>query len=152
MHVQWGKAVLAGAAATAAMTVVGLWVAPIMGIPAMNPAEILAMQMGGLMALGWAMHFTIGIVLALIYAVVAARLPGPPVLRGALYGLAPFLLAQIAVMPMMGMPVFSGSAPMAIGSLIGHLVYGGVLGGIYGNPAAAAQSASHAPRHTSASA
>ena len=34
--------------------------------------------------------------------------------------------------PMMGMPVFSGSFPMAMGSLIGHLVYGAVVGGIYG--------------------
>jgi hypothetical protein len=41
-------------------------------------------------------------------------------------------MAQLVVMPMMGMPVFSGSMPMAIGSLIGHLVYGAVLGGIYG--------------------
>lgn len=62
----------------------------------------------------------------------AHRLPGPPALKGALYGIAPFLLAQIVVMPMMGMPLFSGSAAMAIGSLIGHLVYGAVVGAIYG--------------------
>lgn len=49
-------------------------------------------------------------------------------------GLAPWLLAQLAVMPIMGMPVFSGSAAMATGSLIGHLVYGAVLGAIYGAP------------------
>jgi hypothetical protein len=30
------------------------------------------------------------------------------------------------------MPLFSGSASMAMGSLIGHMVYGAVLGGIYG--------------------
>jgi hypothetical protein len=35
---------------------------------------------------------------------------------------------------MMGMPVFSGSAAMAMGSLIGHLVYGAVVGAIYGAP------------------
>lgn len=51
---------------------------------------------------------------------------------GALFGLAPFLLAQLAVMPMMGMPVFSGSVAMAMGSLVGHLVYGGVVGAVYG--------------------
>jgi hypothetical protein len=37
--------------------------------------------------------------------------------------------------PMMGMPLFSGSAAMAIGSFVGHLVYGGVVGAIYGHPA-----------------
>lgn len=78
-------------------------------------------------------HFMIGIVLAVIYATFAApNLPGYPAVRGALFGLAPFLVAQIAVMPMMGMPVFSGSMVMAIGSLIGHLVYGGVVGVVYG--------------------
>ena len=35
-------------------------------------------------------------------------------------------------MPMMGMPLFSGSAIMAMGSLIGHLIYGGVVGAVYG--------------------
>jgi uncharacterized membrane protein (DUF485 family) len=65
--------------------------------------------------------------------------------RGATYGLAPFLMAQLIVMSMMGMPVFSGSATMAMGSLVGHLVYGGVLGGIYGAPASReASSFSHA--------
>jgi uncharacterized membrane protein YagU involved in acid resistance len=64
----------------------------------------------------------IGIILAVGYAVVGGVLPGPAVVKGPLYGLAPFLLAQIVVMPMMGMPFFSGSASMAMGSLVGHLV------------------------------
>lgn len=41
-------------------------------------------------------------------------------------------MAQIMVMPMMGMLLFSGSAVMAMGSLIGHLIYGAVVGGVYG--------------------
>jgi hypothetical protein len=45
-------------------------------------------------------------------------------------------MAQIVVMPMMGMPLFSGSAVMAMGSLVGHLVYGAVVGGMYGPVAA----------------
>jgi uncharacterized membrane protein YagU involved in acid resistance len=52
--------------------------------------------------------------------------------RGAIYSIAPYLMAQLVVMPMMGMPLFSGSATLAMGSLIGHIVYGAVLGGIYG--------------------
>lgn len=127
---------MAGVVGTAVMTVVGLWVAPLMGMPAMNPAQMLAGAMGGSPVLGWVGHFMIGTILALIYAAVAPALPGPPVLRGALYGIAPFLLAQIAVLPMMGMPLFSGSATMAMGSLVGHLVYGGVVGAIYGMPPA----------------
>jgi uncharacterized membrane protein YagU involved in acid resistance len=106
-----------------------------MGIPAMNPADMLASKMGGITILGWAGHLMIGIVLALAYAkVFLARLPGPTVARGSLFSLAPWLLAQVMVMPMMGMPLFSGSIAMAGGSLIGHLMYGAVLGGVAGDP------------------
>ncbi len=41
-------------------------------------------------------------------------------------------------MPMMGMPLFSGSVTLAMGSLVGHLFYGGVVGGVYGAPPALA--------------
>ncbi len=134
MNVNFGKAVLAGIVGTIAMTLVGLYVAPIMGMPAMNPAAMLAGPMGGSMALGWVGHFMIGIILAVIYAAVAGNLPGSGALRGAIYGIAPWLMAQLIVMPMMGMPVFSGSMMMAMGSLIGHLVYGATVGAIYGDP------------------
>lgn len=128
----WTRAIAAGLTATLVMTGFGVWIAPLMGIPEMNPAVMLAGQMGGSLVLGWAAHLMIGVILAIIYAFVAGWIPGPPWLRGALYGLAPFLLAQVAVIPMMGMPVFSGSVVMAVGSLIEHLVYGAVLGAIYG--------------------
>ena len=128
------RAVIAGAVATLIMTVVGLHVAPLMGIPPMNPADMLAGAMGGSAMLGWLGHFAIGIALAIGYALVQVRIPGPPALRGGLYGIAPYLLAMIAVMPMMGMPFFAGFSAMTIGSLIGHLVYGATLGLIYGSP------------------
>jgi uncharacterized membrane protein YagU involved in acid resistance len=132
MNARIGRAAIAGVIGTIAMTVIGVWIAPLMGMPRMNPAEMLAGAMGGNAALGWAGHFMIGIVLAVGYALVAGSLPGAPALRGALYGIAPWLMAQIVVMPMMGMPLFSGSAVMATGSLVGHLVYGAVVGGVYG--------------------
>jgi uncharacterized membrane protein YagU involved in acid resistance len=132
MRINWSRAALAGLVATGVMTAVGLWMAPLMGIPAMNPAAMLAGAMGGSVTLGWIGHLMIGTILALIYAVLAPRLPGAPAARGAVYGLAPWLMAQLVVMPMMGMPLFSGSAALAIGSLIGHLVYGAVVGAIYG--------------------
>ncbi len=132
MSINIGRTVIAGAIGTAAMTGVGLWMAPLMGLPPMNPAVMLAGAMGGSLALGWMAHFMIGVTLAAGYALVGSTFPGPGFVRGALYGIAPFLLAQIVVMPMMGMPIFSGSAAMAMGSLVGHLVYGGVVGGVYG--------------------
>ena len=131
------KALLAGIAGTVVMTVMSTYAAPMMGVPRMNPAEMLAGQMGGSLLMGWVAHFMIGSVLAVVYALVAPSLPGAPWLRGALYAVAPWLLQQIAVMPMMGMPLFSGSMMMAGGSLAGHLGYGAVVGAIYGDVPAA---------------
>ena len=134
MNVNFGRAALAGIIGTVMMTVVGLYAAPMMGIPMMNPAEMLADQMGGSAVMGWIAHFMIGVILAEVYAAVAGSLPGPVVVRGALFGLAPWLLAQVALMPMMGMGFFSGDMNMAMGTLIGHIIYGGVVGAVYGEP------------------
>ncbi len=134
MNVNFGRAALAGVIGAAIMTVVGLYAAPLMGIPAMNPADMLADQMGGNAVVGWIAHLMIGVIFAGAYAVVAGSLPGPVVVRGALFALAPWLLAQIAVMPMMGMGFFSGAMNLAMGSLIGHIIYGGVVGAVYGQP------------------
>jgi uncharacterized membrane protein YagU involved in acid resistance len=136
MQLNVKKAIVAGVAGTAVMTMVSVWGAPMMGMPKMNPAEMLAGQVGGSPVLGWIAHFMVGSILALIYAAVAGSLSGPAWLRGALYGIAPWLLAQLAVMPMMGTPLFSGSMVMAGASLFGHLVYGAVVGAVYGATAA----------------
>jgi hypothetical protein len=51
------------------------------------------------------------------------------------------LLAQVIVMPMMGGGFFSsamGGMTAVIGSLMGHLLYGSVLGAIAGAPQARA--------------
>ena len=78
-------AVVAGIAGIAAISIV-MAIAPMMGMPAMNPADMLAAQMGGLTVVGWAGHLMIGTVLALVYwAVAASRLPGPPAARGAVF-------------------------------------------------------------------
>jgi hypothetical protein len=126
------RAVLAGIVGTAAMTMLML-VAPLMGMPKMPIGEMLGSFLHIGSAAGWAMHVVIGLVLALIYAGwVAAWLPGGPALSGAIYGFGVFLLAQLAVAPMMGGAVFSGgNMPMIAGSLMGHLVYGALVGAVY---------------------
>ena len=150
MKVNIGRAVAAGVIGTLAMTAVGLWIAPMMGIPRMNPAEMLAGAMGGILIVGWMAHFMVGVILATVYAAVARFIPGPPPVRGAIYGIAPFLMAQLVVMPMMGMPLFSGSATMAMGSLIGHLIYGSIVAAVYGSVAAGEQV--HSNSHQAATA
>jgi uncharacterized membrane protein YagU involved in acid resistance len=125
------RAVTAGLAGTAAMTVLML-VGPMMGMPEMNIGAMLGAFTGFGTAAGWVMHFVIGSVLAVIYAMIWSRLPGGPAARGAIFGFLVFLLAQIAVMPMMGAPVFSGGDVMMImGGLMGHLVYGVIVAVMY---------------------
>ncbi len=122
-----------GLLATAAMTVLIL-MAPMIGMPEMPIGKMLADFMNIPVALGWAMHVMIGIGLAFFYIqFFRDKVSAPPVLKGMLFGMIPFLMAQLAVMPMMGMGVFTSTAgPMQIqmimGSLMGHLVYGLVLG------------------------
>ena len=127
------KAIFAGILGTIAITIVASMGAPLMGFPKMDIPGMLAGVMGGVVLFGWFAHFMVGMVLAVGYALVQGQLPGPAAIRGALYGWAPWLVAQIAVMPMMGMGFFSGAFSPALGSLMGHLVYGAVVGLVYSN-------------------
>jgi hypothetical protein len=132
MNSNLGKTILAGLLATTAMTMLML-AAPLMGMPPMNIGAMLGSMMGGMVALGWVAHFMIGTILAVAYGLwFADWLPGAPAARGALFALLPWLVAQLVMMPMMGMGLFSGSVMAALGSLMGHLVYGAVLGGVVG--------------------
>ncbi len=145
--INWGRAVLAGLVGTAVMTIVAMMAGPLMGIE-MDVPKMLSGFMHTPITVGWLAHFMIGTILALIYAAfVIDRLPGAPWARGALYGLAPFFLAQIAVMPIMGMGFFTINAPntimLVMGSLIGHLVYGATVGAIYSESSAPAVSLTH---------
>ena len=121
-----------GIIATAAMTLLML-LAPLMGMPKMPIGEMLANFMGIPPALGWIAHFMIGTLLAAAYVLFwKDNLTGKPAVKGLLFSLLPFLMAQLLVMPMMGAGIFSMNTPVpmmiVMGSLIGHLVYGAVLG------------------------
>jgi len=135
----FAKAVGAGITGTAVMTML-TFMGPLMGMPEMNIPAMLAGFMGFPVILGWLAHFMIGTVLALFYVYLfIGRLPGAPWLKGLLFGLAPWLLAQVVVNPVMGAGVFAANAPapvmMVMGSLLGHVVYGAVVGIVYGGGA-----------------
>lgn len=136
MQKNFRKAVIAGLVGTLVMTMVML-MAPMMGIPPMPIGKMLADFMGMPEVLGWIAHFMIGTVLAVAFAFIfASKLPGNGMVRGALYGLLPWLLSQIMVNPMMGAGIFASNTPapmmMVIGSLMGHMIYGAVVGAVYG--------------------
>ena len=136
------RVALAGIAGTVAMTLLWL-IEPRIGLARLAFGDILSSLLAVATAyaslgpvLGWAFHLCVGIGLAFLYAATFVRqLRGPPVGRGLLYGLVIFVLAQLVFMPLVGAGVFSrGDPAMLLGSLVGHLAYGAVLGGVYGAP------------------
>jgi uncharacterized membrane protein YagU involved in acid resistance len=140
------RAATAGLIGTAAMTAL-LLIEPSVGLPKIAMGQILSTSMGLASAhlpigpaVGWVIHFIIGMVLALIYAAAfERRLPGTPLVRGLLYGVLVFVVAQLVFMPLVGGGVFSrGDGELLAGSLLGHLVYGGLTGWIYAEPRIAA--------------
>jgi uncharacterized membrane protein YagU involved in acid resistance len=119
------------------MTMMMRFVAPLMLGHPMDIAGMLASMMGGSWAIGMAAHLMNGIVIfPLVYAFLGFRfLPGPPVARGMIFGAILWLLAEIMVMPMAGAGFFSseiGGAKAVMAALMGHLVYGALLGAISG--------------------
>jgi uncharacterized membrane protein YagU involved in acid resistance len=134
------RATAAGLVGTGVMTAL-LLVEPSVGLPKIAMGQVLSTSLGAASAhlaigpaVGWVLHFAIGMMLALAYAAYFdGRLPGTPLTRGMLYGVLVFVAAQLVFMPLVGGGVFSrGDAELLAGSLLGHLVYGGLTGWIYG--------------------
>jgi len=142
-RISTANTVIAGLVGTGVMTMMML-MAPMMGMPKMNIGEMLAGFMGMPATLGWIAHFIIDTLLAVIYAnVFLNRLPGTPWIKGMLFSLIPWFVAQVVMSPMMGAGFFASNTPapvmMVMGSLIGHLVYGAVIGIICGQAPAQAR-------------
>lgn len=136
------RAVAAGVIATASMTAL-LLIEPAIGLPEIAIGQLLSTTLSVTTAhlsitpaAGWLIHFLVGSAWAVLYAgVFVSRLPGSPLGRGLLYGFGVFLLAQAVLLPVVSAGFFShGDPSMLTGSLLGHLVYGGVLGWIYAPP------------------
>ena len=131
------QTIAGGFVATVAITAVMYWVAPLLiGMP-----MDIARTLGDFLGIGWGggmvVHFINGsIIFPLIYAfVLYGMLPGGPVTKGIVWGVVLWAIAQSIVMPMVGGGFFSanaGGAMAAIGSLLGHLIYGATLGAIAG--------------------
>ncbi len=127
-----GKTIIGGLVGTLAMTVI-IMLAPLMGMPKMSPPDMLATTMGAPVIVGWMMHFVTGIMFAAIYTYLfTSKVSINNVyLKGAAFGLAVFICAQIlmAIMKtMLPMPDMVGPLILIMmGSIIGHIIYGVVV-------------------------
>ena len=137
------QSVIAGLVATAVMTGF-IFLAPMMGLPKMNPAEMLSGMMGVPLMVGYLMHCMIGIIFTAAYVYLfnpKVRIQSK-LLKGSLFGFAVFIFAQVMIFiigKLMPMPMAEDNMMLImLGSLIGHLVYGIVVALIV--PAYAVQS------------
>ena len=124
------KSITAGIIGTAVMTLF-MMIAPMMGMPKMSAPHMLSGMLGVPIAVGWIMHFMIGTIFAFAYAfffINVLKKVSSNILKGAIFGFAVFIFAQImmAIMGMMmPMPPMEGSMMlMMIGSIMGHIVFG----------------------------
>ncbi len=131
------KAILGGIVGTLMMSLMMRFAAPMMIGQPMDIAAMLGNMMGGVYALGMAAHIMLGVlVFPLIYTILVYRLlPGGPLIKGLTWGLILWLIAETMVMPMAGAGFFMseiGGMKAVMAALMGHLVYGGLLGVIAG--------------------
>jgi uncharacterized membrane protein YagU involved in acid resistance len=135
------KAVAGGFVGTIMFTLMMRFMAPMMGVRMDIVARLGEMTHTG-MAGGIFMHFLNGtVIFPLIYVYLLYRwLPGAPWQKGLLWGLILWLGVETVMMPMMGGGLFSmemGGMKAIMAALVGHLVYGAILGGVAGAPVAA---------------
>ena len=130
------QSVIAGVAATLVMTLFMIAGAA-MGMPEINPPAMLAGMMNVSLAAGWIFHFMIGVVFAAGYVFLFKRLLrkiSNRLLRGAVFGVIAFVIAQVALPIMEALfgpaaaPTVETSMPLLIiGSIMGHIVFGIVV-------------------------
>jgi len=130
------KALLGGLIGTVVFTLMGQFMAPqIIGQP-MDVAAMIAPLLGGSHMLGVVAHFINGIVVYpiayLLFGI--SKMPGAAPLRGALFLIIIYLIAMLVFMPIIGQGLFLGSPPKAMVALMGHIVFGLIMGGIIGKP------------------
>ena len=137
------KGIFAGFIATIILSLLMMLKAMMGMMPELNVIQMLT-QMSGAPSpsVGWAMHFMIGSVIwGGLFALLYDRIPGGSALmKGIVFGIAAWLLMMVMVMPMAGAGLFGMNFGMAapVMTLMLHIIFGMVLGLVYGFRAAPA--------------
>ena len=134
MYSKISQSLVGGIAATVVMTIV-MMIAPMMGLAEMNPPAMVSGMMGMPIAVGWIMHFIIGIVFAASYVYFFRfKLPlGNTVLKGIVFGIIIAVMAKIGMTIMgamagRGTPELEGSmVSMIMALILGHVIFGIVV-------------------------
>ncbi|MEF2548484.1 DUF6789 family protein [Aurantimonas sp. E1-2-R+4] len=153
---RYANGVIAGFVATIVLSAIMLMKSAMGLMPQLNVIQMLTemgTNYGGLPAspvIGWIMHLFIGSILwGLIFAATAPMWPGSSYLaRGASFSVSAWLLMMIVAMPMAGAGFFGMAlgimAPIA--TLVLHVIYGLVLGAVFGRLESRTVHSAHARR------
>jgi len=129
------NAVIGGIAGTIVMTLMMMYVAPMLTGQPMDIAAMLGGMLGGY-TMGMIAHIMMGVVIFPIAYVIAYDVfPGSPIVKGLSFGVVLWIAAVVMVMPMAGagfMMANIGGMMAVMAALMGHLVYGGLLGALAG--------------------
>ena len=142
------NAVIAGVTASLVFSFV-LAMAPKMGIPKMDIVDLLGSMFSARtnQALGWTMHLMMGIVFALIYALLwSSGISAATWVGGLIFGAVQWLVVGMVMgmIPMMHVGIKSGAvqapgmwmtnnggAMAFMGGLVGHMIFGIVIALVY---------------------
>ena len=130
------KGVLGGIVATAVMTALTLMKNAMGVMPQLDVIQMLSTMMGVSIVMAWVVHFGIGAMWGVLFALAYNVIPGgSSLVKGMLFGAGAWLLMMVMVMPMAGAGFFGMKmglmAPMM--TLVLHLVFGAVMGFVYGS-------------------
>jgi hypothetical protein len=130
-----GKGILGGLVATVVLSAI-MMMKDAMGVmPQLNIIQMLATMMGVSAAIGWVMHFMIGGLWGLLFALAYRVVPGGShVRKGIVFGIGAWLMMMVAVMPMAGAGLFGMAMGMMapVMTLMLHIIFGAVLGLVHG--------------------
>ena len=133
----WRKGMIAGLVGTIVLSALMLMKTRMGMMPELNPIKMISEMLGAsTLAAGWVMHFMIGTVLwGTLFAWLDPRIPGEGHwLKGIWFAIGAWLLMMIVMLPMAGAGLFGINLGMMapVMTLIMHIIYGVVLGGVYG--------------------
>jgi len=131
-----GRSIVAGFVATVVLSAMMLMKQFMAVMPELDPIGMIASMAGASSpAIGWIGHFVIGSVFwGIGFAILSPYLPGPYWLRGTIFAAGAWLMMMIVMMPMAGAGLFGAGLGMMtpVATLMLHIVFGVVLGGVYG--------------------
>ena len=131
------RGISAGFAATMVLSVIMIAKSMMGLMPELNVIEMLSTTMKSAPAMAWLAHFMIGVLAwGGGFVLLSRALPGKTNLaKGISFGIAAWVVMMIVVMPMTGAGYFGLNIGMRAPAmtLMLHLIYGAVLGFVYGN-------------------